>query len=181
MLVVKLLVLERNRYGLHVRADYVDRLVSAWRQRDPELDVSSLEVAGRLLRAAIHVERAREAALLPHGLSLGDYDVLATLRRMSGDSGVNPKDLSGSALITSGAMTSRLDRLESAGLVERRPDPSDRRGVQVHLTAAGRRTADRALADVLAAHEELLAPLTPRERDTAAGALRKILLGRGDT
>jgi DNA-binding MarR family transcriptional regulator len=125
------------------------------------------------------VERAREAALSAHGLSLGDFDVLATLRR-AGGSGVNPKELASSALITSGAMTSRLDRLQTAGLVERSPDPADRRAVRVRLTAAGRQAADRALADVLAAHEHLLEPLTRRERDAAATALRKMLLARGD-
>lgn len=164
-----------------MRHDHVDRLVAVWREREPDLDVASLEVVGRLLRAAAHVERAREAALAPHGLSLGDYDVLATLRRVGGDAGVNPKDLAGSALITSGAMTSRLDRLESAGLVERRPDPVDRRAVRVRLTRAGRTAADRALADVLAAHEDLLSPLSRRERESTAAALRKLLVARGDT
>jgi DNA-binding MarR family transcriptional regulator len=162
-----------------MRPDHVDRLVELWRVRQPSLDVSSLEVVGRVLRAAQYVERAREAALSAHGLSLGDFDVLATLRR-AGGSGVNPKELASSALITSGAMTSRLDRLQTAGLVERSPDPADRRAVRVRLTAAGRQAADRALADVLAAHEHLLEPLTRRERDAAATALRKMLLARGD-
>ena len=163
-----------------MRQDHVDRLLSVWHDREPGLDVSSLEVLGRLLRAAAHVERAREAALAGHGLSLGDYDVLATLRRVSGDTGVNPKDLAGSALITSGAMTSRLDRLQDAGLVARKPDPTDRRAVRVRLTPAGREAADRAMADVLAAHEQVLEPLTRKERDATAAALRKILLACGD-
>jgi DNA-binding MarR family transcriptional regulator len=164
-----------------MRPDHVDRLVAQWSRHQPSLDVSSLEVLGRVLRAAAHVERAREAALSAHGLSLGDFDVLATLRRAGGQSGVNPKELAGSALITSGAMTSRLDRLQAAGLVERHPDPADRRAVRVRLTPAGRKAADRALADVLAAHENLLEPLTGRDREATAAALRKMLLACGDS
>ena len=159
----------------------MDRLLAAWQQREPGVDATSLEVVGRVLRTAAHLERAREAALAAHGLSLGDYDVLATLRRVSAGAGVNPKELASSALITSGAVTSRLDRLEAAGLVERRPDPSDRRAVRVRLTAAGSTVADRAVTDVLAAHEDFLAPLSRKERDTTAAALRKLLLSRGDT
>jgi DNA-binding MarR family transcriptional regulator len=164
-----------------MRLDHVDRLVTQWRDQQPGLDVTSLEVVGRVLRAAAHVERAREAALAPHGLSLGDFDVLATLRRAGGRTGINPRELAGSALITSGAMTSRLDRLEASGLVERHPDPVDRRAVRVRLTAAGREAVDSALTDVLAAHEDVLEPLTRRDRDAVASALRKLLLACGDS
>lgn len=164
-----------------MRPDHVDELIALWREEEPSLDVSSLEVVGRVLRAASYLERARESALAAHGLSLGDFDVLATLRRTGGQAGVNPKDLAGSALITSGAMTSRLNRLQAVGLVERHPDSTDRRAVRVRLTAAGRHAADRALADVLRAHEQVLEPLTRKDREATAVALRKLLLGCGDS
>lgn len=157
--------------------DSVDRIIKTWAERDPGLDTSPLEVVGRLLLCAGHLERAIVAALQPFALSFGDFDVLNTLRRRGGDEeGTNPRDLARSALITSGAMTSRLDRLERAGLVERRPDPSDRRGVLVHLTGQGERLAEQSLHAVLAADEAFLEPLSPRQRDSVAAALKQLLL-----
>ncbi len=155
--------------------DSVDRLVQSWAERDPRLDTSPLEVVGRLLLCAAHLERAIVAALQPFGLSFGDFDVLNTLRRRD-DEGTNPSDLARSSLITSGAMTSRLDRLERAGLIERRPDPGDRRGVLVQLTEPGERLAEESLHAVLAADEAFLEPLSARQRDSVAAALRQLLL-----
>ena len=155
--------------------DSIDRIVRAWAERDPGLDAGPLEVAGRLLLCAGHLERAIVAALQPFGLSFGDFDVLNTLRRR-GDDGTNPRDLARSSLITSGAMTSRLDRLERAGFIERRPDPGDRRGVLVQLTKPGERLAEESLHAVLAADEAFLEPLSPRQRASVAAALKQLLL-----
>jgi DNA-binding MarR family transcriptional regulator len=156
--------------------DPVDRLIQAWAERDPKLDASPLEVNGRLLLCAAHLERAIVAALQPFGLSFGDFDVLNTLRRQGDEKGTNPTELARASLITSGAMTSRLDRLERAGLIERRPDPRDRRGVLVHLTEQGEPLAEQALHAVLAADEAFLEPLSPRQRDSLAAALKRLLL-----
>lgn len=155
--------------------DRVDEIVDLWQQREPDLDVSSLHVVGRLLRAAGRVDRARERALEAYGLTPGDFDVIATLRRVGSPEGVNAKHLSASALITSGAMTTRLDRLERAGLVERRPDPADRRAVLVRLTEAGQQQAGAAVRAVLQAHEECLQGLSDRDRQQLATALRKLM------
>lgn len=155
--------------------DHVDEIVELWKAREPELDTASLHVVGRLLRVAADINRVRERALEPYELTVGDFDVLATLRRTSGPEGVNAKHLSRSALITSGAMTTRLDRLERAGLVERRPDPDDRRGVLVRLTGQGQRTAGAAVQAVLRAHDEYLAALPDRDRDRLVSALRKLV------
>ena len=160
--------------------DHVDEIVELWRRREPELDVSSLHVVGRLLRVAARVDQVRERALRAYGLTLGDFDVLATLRRIGGPEGVNAKHLSASALITSGAMTTRLDRLERAGLIERRPDPADRRAVLVRLTAEGRRVAGGALESVLQAHEQYLQSLSGRDRDQLVAVLRKLLADEAD-
>jgi DNA-binding MarR family transcriptional regulator len=159
-----------------VPADSVDRIVQAWADRDPGLDTSPLEVVGRLLLCAAHLERAIVAALQPLGLSFGDFDVLNTLRRRGDDQGTNPTDLVRASLITSGAMTSRLDRLERAGLIERSPDPGDRRGVLIQLTEQGERLAEESLHAVLAADEAFLEPLSRRQRDSVAGALKQLLL-----
>jgi DNA-binding MarR family transcriptional regulator len=159
-----------------VPTDSVDRIIQAWAARDPRVDASPLEVVGRLLLCAAHLERAIVSALEPFGLSFGDFDVLNTVRRRGDDEGTKPRDLARSSLITSGAMTSRLDRLERAGLIRRRPDPADRRGVLVQLTERGERLAAVSLHAVIAADEAFLEPLSPRQRDAVAGALKQLLL-----
>jgi DNA-binding MarR family transcriptional regulator len=156
--------------------DQVDRMLQAWAERDPQLDASALEVAGRLLLCAAYLERALVAALRPFGLSFGDFDVLNTLRRRGDPEGTNPGDLARSSLITTGAMTSRLDRLERAGLITRSRSASDRRAVLVRLTARGERLAEQALHAVIAADEEFLEPLGPRQRDSVAALLKLLLL-----
>jgi len=94
--------------------DSVDRIIAAWAERDPTVDARPLAVVGRLLLCAHHCRNALVAALEPFGLSFGDFDVINTLRRRGDKVGTNPRDLARSALITSGAMTARLDRLERA-------------------------------------------------------------------
>jgi DNA-binding MarR family transcriptional regulator len=104
--------------------------------------------------------------------------VLNTLRRRGEAQGSKPSDLAASSLITTGAMTVRLDRLQRAGLIRRTPDPADGRGVRVRLTARGERLAEQALQAVIAADEAFLQPLHQRERDQVAQALKQLLLPR---
>lgn len=148
-------------------------MVEAWHRSHPGLDVSQLEVVGRLLLCARHLERALVTALKPIGLSFSDFDVLNTLRRMAAPA--NPTELAAASLITSGAMTARLDRLTEMGLVERTTDARDRRAVRVTLTEAGDRTADQALQIALSTDERFLAPLDGAQRDTATDLLRRLL------
>ena len=159
-----------------MESDSVDRIVEAWRSRDPRLDSSSLEVTGRLLLCASYYERAIIAALQPFGLSIADFDVLNTLRRVGDQHGSKPTDLARSSLITTGAMTSRLDRLERSGLIRRMPDPADRRGVLVRLTSRGSKVARQALQEVIAANQVFLAPLGGQQRESIACALKLLLL-----
>jgi DNA-binding MarR family transcriptional regulator len=159
-----------------VPSDSIDRMIETWAERDPRLDTAPLAVVARLRLCNAHLERAIAAALQPLGLNLGDFDVLNTLRRRGDREGTNPTDLARSALITSGGMTSRLDRLERAGLIERKRDPRDRRGVRVQLTEPGARLAAESLEAVLAADEAFIEPLNRRQRDAVATALKQLLL-----
>src|SRR6266516_3968563 len=153
--------------------------MQAWRKRDPYLDSSSLEVTGRLLLCAIYYERAVGTVLQPFGLSIADFDVLNTLRRLSDQHASKPSDMARSSLITTGAMTSRLDRLERAGLIRRAPDADDRRGVLIRLTPQGSKVARQALQEVIAAalkqlllhNERRRAPQKP-ERTLPSGLRR---------
>jgi DNA-binding MarR family transcriptional regulator len=156
--------------------DSVDRIIQAWAQRDPTVDARPLEVVGRLLLCAEHCKQDLVAALRPFDLSFADFDVLKTLRRRGDAQGTNPSGLAASSLITTGAMTSRLNRLERAGLIARMPDPADGRGVRVRLTARGERLAEQALHAIIAADEAFLEPLDQRRRDEVASALKLLLL-----
>jgi DNA-binding MarR family transcriptional regulator len=159
-----------------VDSDSVDHIVQAWRRRDPQLDSSSLEVTGRLVLCASYYKRVVIAVLQPFGLSIADFDVLNTLRRVGDRHGSKPTDLARSSLITTGAMTSRLDRLERSGLIRRMPDPTDRRGVLVRLTSQGSKVARQALQELIAANQVFLEPLSGQQRESLASALKLLLL-----
>src|ERR1700761_4644937 len=154
--------------------DEVDRLVSAWRRERPDLDVSPLEVLSRVNRLARHLDRARRTAFAERGLETWEFDVLSALRRAGSPYQLSPGQLLTQTLVTSGTMTNRIDRLAAKGLVVRGPDPSDRRGVLVRLTDAGRELADTALTALLKSERELLAALPGRRLSELADLLREL-------
>jgi DNA-binding MarR family transcriptional regulator len=149
--------------------------VAAWQAERPDLDVQPLQVLSRVSRLARHLDRARRSAFAGHGLEPWEFDVLAALRREGPPYELSPGALLRTTLVTSGTMTNRVDRLEQAGLVRRRPDPHDKRGVLVTLTAAGQTRVDAALASLLEAEQALLAGLPEDSRRTLAGLLRVLL------
>jgi len=157
-------------------ADSVDGIVRAWRRERPDLDVAPLEVLSRVSRLARHLDLARREAFARHGLEAGEFDVLAALRRSATPYEMSPGQLGAATLVSSGTTTNRLDRLESAGLIERLPDSADRRSIRVRLTAAGRQRVDAALDDLLASERHLLAALAPAERDHLATLLKALVL-----
>ncbi|WP_433367278.1 MarR family winged helix-turn-helix transcriptional regulator [Streptosporangium sp. CA-115845] len=156
--------------------DEVDLLVAAWNQERPDLDVEPLQVLSRVSRLARHLDRARRAAFAEHDLETWEFDVLTALRRAGEPYQMSPGALLRATLVTSGTMTNRIDRLAAAGLVRRRPDPEDRRGVLVSLTDAGRTRVDDAFADLLRRERELLASLQEREQQALSDLLRTLLV-----
>ncbi len=101
-------------------------------------------MVGRVIVIAQYLEKSVNDALGVHGLSLGQFDILATLRREGPKGRLTPTQLIQSVMLSSGGMTNRLDRLEEAGWIQRRPDPEDRRGVVVTLTLEGCKLIDAA-------------------------------------
>ncbi|WHM40209.1 MarR family transcriptional regulator [Streptomyces sp. BPTC-684] len=160
--------------------DHVDLLLAQWGERRPDLDVSPMAVIGRLKRLSRLIETELRRTFAEHGLDPASFDVLATLRRSAPPHLLTPAELMRSAMVTSGAVSQRLDRLESRGLVTRSPSPTDGRVVEVALTAEGRALTDRALPDHLATEERLLAALGPDRRDALADTLRELLESLGD-
>ena len=156
--------------------DEVDRLVEAWRAERPDLDVEPLHVLSRVSRLARHLDRARRAVFAAHGMESWEFDVLTALRRAGPPYELSPGRLLRATLVTSGTMTNRIDRLESAGLVRRGPDPQDKRGVLVRLTDAGRVRVDAAFTDLVDRERALLVSLSAADRRTLAGLLRALLV-----
>ncbi|MER7168465.1 MarR family transcriptional regulator [Micromonospora sp. NPDC000207] len=155
--------------------DDVDAIVEQWRRERTDMHPEPMAVFGRIYRLARLVGDRQEKVYAAWGLSRGEFDVLATLRRSGRPYTLAPKALAASLMLTSGGMTGRLDRLERAGLVRRTPDPADRRGLQVTLTDAGRRAAEEAVDAGLAVQRDLLAALPAADRDRLADLLRDLL------
>lgn len=160
--------------------DQIDRIVALWREVRPDLDPSSTEVVGRIARMEYFITRRVLHDLARHHLNVGEFDVLAALRRGGEPYQLSPNQLQGMVLISSGALTNRINRLEEAGLVLRSPDPYDRRGVIVTLTPKGLSVIEEAVGNHLAAERELIEPLTEDERATLAVLLKKLLLAQED-
>jgi DNA-binding MarR family transcriptional regulator len=157
---VKIHCVERNLF-----MDRADIAVDQWARERPDLPALPMAVFGRLLEAAERVTRDHMNPLFAEaGLQPGEFDVLATL-------------LYEAAMISSGGMTNRLDRLERAGLVERRPDPNDRRGKLIALTNAGKRVIDETVGRHVANEERMLSVLTAAEQDKLNALLRKLIAG----
>ncbi len=157
--------------------DGVDLILEQWRRERPELDHSPIGVVGRVSRLARELEQRLEPVYREHGLEPGWHDVLATLRRTGPPYRLRPTELTEAVMLTSSGTTKRLDRLEQAGLVERAPDPDDRRGTLITLTAAGRELIDSVTAAHLDNERRILGALTEAEQRRLADLLRKLALG----
>jgi DNA-binding MarR family transcriptional regulator len=156
--------------------DEVDRIVAAWSRERGDLDFSPMQVLSRVGRLARHLERARRTAFAASDLELWEFDVLSALRRAGAPYQLSPKALLQQTLVSSGTMTNRIDRLVERGLVERRTDPNDGRGILVVMTDAGRERVDAAISMLLAAESELLERLSAADQERLSGLLRKLSL-----
>jgi DNA-binding MarR family transcriptional regulator len=155
--------------------DHVDRIMAQWRRERPDLDTSGNAVMARLLRASRALERSMAGVFERFGLNRGEFDVLASLRRAGPPFALGPTRLSEGLLLSTAAMTNRIDRLERMELVQRRPDPGDRRQVQVELTERGRALIDAAFPQLIAEDERLLQALPASDRAALTALLRTVL------
>lgn len=156
--------------------DHVEEILAQWRTERPDLNVAPLGLYGRLFRIVRLSDDALAKGLAPYGLQPGWFDLLAALRRAGRPYELNPTQLMRATLLSSGGMTKRLDRMEEALLIERRPDPNDRRGTLVRLTRRGKRVIDRAVETHVGNEERLLGALTAAERHTLDGLLKNLLI-----
>ena len=155
--------------------DGVDRIIEQWQRIRPELDSSPIGIVGRISRLAREIESRLEPVNREHGLEPGGHDLLATLRRSGGT--LRPTDLTNASMLTSSGTTKRLDKLEAAGLIAREPDPNDRRGTLIALTAEGRRLIDTLTPAHLDNERRILGALSEADQRRLADLLRKLQLG----
>ncbi|AXE85942.1 MarR family transcriptional regulator [Streptomyces sp. Go-475] len=157
------------------RKDPVDAIIEQWAEVRPDLDTTAMEVFGRVNRISHAMADRATKVYAAFGISRGEFDVLATLRRSGEPYTLSPRQLSATLMLTTGGMTGRLDKLERAGLLRRSPDPHDRRGLHVTLTDKGLALVDEAVGAGLAAQTEALSALDAEQAGQLAGLLRELL------
>lgn len=155
--------------------DAVDRNLAQWRAERPDLPLDAMGTFARLGRMLGVAGPLIERVFARHGLTTGDFDVLAALRRAGGPHTLTPSVLARALMLSPAAMTNRLDRLEGAGLVDRALDPDNRRSMRVSLTRRGLDVVDAAVAEHVANEEHLLSALTGDERAALDGLARTLL------
>lgn len=159
--------------------DLLDELIDDWQRERPDLAVDAMGVVGRIIHLGAVLELQANTALKPFNIRYTDFDLLATLRRSGSPYKLTPTALRRLILISSGAMTACLDRLEKAGYLTREPDPSDRRGTKVRLTAKGKALVDKAIGKRFEVASDAISGLTDREFSRLASLLRKMALTMG--
>jgi DNA-binding MarR family transcriptional regulator len=159
------------------RRDPVDAIIEQWAVERPDLDTTAMEVFGRIYRLSRAMSDRMDQAYAALGISRGEFDVLATLRRSGAPYALSPRQLSATLMLTTGGMTGRLDKLERAGLLRRSPDPHDRRGLRVTLTEQGLALVEEAVGAGLAVQTEALSAALDAERaGQLSDLLRELLL-----
>jgi DNA-binding MarR family transcriptional regulator len=156
--------------------DHVDQARAQWRAVRPDVDTQPAAIVSRISRLHLYFDDATAELMASHGVSRASWDILQSLRRQGPPYELTPTDLYRGLRRSSGWMTNRLNRLEEAGLVRRRDDPADGRGVIVRLTARGRKLVDRVIEEHVENERRLLAGLPKRERALLEALLRRLLL-----
>ena len=156
--------------------DIVDQLLRQWGEEHPNKDVSALGVIVRIQMLAKLLQRQTTTALAKHGLKHWEYDALSVLRRQGAPFEMAATDIARAALLTTGAMTTRIDGLESRGLVRRRRSKSDGRSIPVRLTAKGKRVVDLAIDTRIDDANQALSEISANDKKQFAAGLRDLLL-----
>jgi len=157
--------------------DHIDRFLERFGSRLPPMDLVVEGIVDRIMGLTRRLNHEMEETLEGLGLNYGEWKVLGTLWRTGEPHRLSPGQLARIEELSSGAMTNRLDRLEEAGHVRRLPDPEDRRGVQVELTAKGRKTWEKAVAAQAEKEAVVASALNDREKQQLTNLLRKLMLG----
>ncbi|MGW9437045.1 MarR family winged helix-turn-helix transcriptional regulator [Streptomyces sp. NPDC055607] len=156
-------------------SDRVSLIQADWRRERPDVDVTPQGVIGRLHRLALRLTEELALVYSRYGLGEGEFDVLCALRRAGEPYERAPGELAVHTMVTTGAMTKRIDRLERAGLVARRRSDDDQRGRIVALTHSGREVIDLAFAEHMRNERRLLDLLSSTESEALEALLTRWL------
>jgi DNA-binding MarR family transcriptional regulator len=152
-----------------------EHLVRQWAAVRPDLDLDTMALVARVLRLAQLFDKRIESFAARNGVHKGEGDVLFALRRAGDPYRLSPARLAEGLLVTSGTMTNRLDRLADRGLIRRLANPQDRRGLDVELTELGLELVDAAVTEHVRNEQDMVAPLSTRDRDDLTRITRKLL------
>ena len=152
----------------------VDDILDQWGKEYSDVDVAPMGVIGRVWRLSRYFESAVSDVLGEFGCTLPEFDVLATLRRSGAPYSLTAGELMRSAMVTSGAVTNRVDRLVERGWVTRTVDPHNKRIRRITLTQDGLDLVNRIVPAHVDNERRLLSPLTQEEQDLLAALLRKL-------
>lgn len=155
--------------------DAIDRVVEQWFKEKPELDTQPMAIMGRLMRIAKYMETRVAELHKQYDLKMGEFDVLATLRRSGAPYRLTPSALIDSMMLTSGAMTNRLDKLEKKGLISREHSKEDRRSVTVELTSEGLQLIDNLILEHVEVQRDFIRGLSDEEKVQVNKALKTLL------
>ncbi|MFI9241832.1 MarR family winged helix-turn-helix transcriptional regulator [Streptomyces sp. NPDC053086] len=164
-------------------SDVVDTIIGQWAEERPDVveDLWPVQLFGRIQRLARVVDKSARAAAAAHGVEHGEFDVLTTLQRSGPPYTLTAGAFLKASMVTSGAITNRIDKMEAKGLVERVRDGGDRRTIKIRLTEHGHEITRAAFADHLANYAQLLADVDRDLVDRTAEGLRRVLEALGDT
>ena len=154
--------------------DLIDELLRGWQSARPDLEFRPMALFARCNRFLTMSIRQLEATLAKHGLSVGEFDVLSALRRSGEPFKLHPSELAERVMVTRAGITSRVDKLEENGYVQRLRDPNDRRSEPIVLTKAGRRLLDGALIAYLDNQTQLFSALSPTQQRQLESLLRRL-------
>lgn len=155
--------------------DAIDRVVEQWFKEKPDLDTQPMAIMGRLMRIAKYMETRVAELHKQYDLKMGEFDVLATLRRAGDPYRLTPSALINSMMLTSGAMTNRLDKLEKKGLISREHSKEDRRSVTVELTSDGLQLIDNLILEHVEVQRDFIRGLSDEEKVQVNKALKTLL------
>ncbi|MEM9516795.1 MAG: MarR family transcriptional regulator [Actinomycetota bacterium] len=161
--------------------DVVDDIVDEWAALRPDLDASPIGAVGRISRLSRLIDKRLAENFQRFGIEDWMYDVLATLYRSGPPYEATPGELVRRTMVTTGAITNRVDRLVDLGFVDRRPSDTDRRSNVVRLTSAGVAKVEEVAPAHLATERDVLRSLSPSAQQALVGSLRRVLVGLGDT
>jgi DNA-binding MarR family transcriptional regulator len=159
-----------------MQSDSVDTIITQWRNENSEADLLPMAILGRLAKLGKYIDNDILHCHDRYNLRQGEFDVLATLRRSGKPYSLTPSALYQSMMLTSGAMTSRLDRLETKGLIRREHSKSDRRSVLVTLTSEGKKKIDTVLPAHINTQHDLLAGMNQQDRESLSELLKRWLM-----